>query len=42
MRLKGCTIRTAKGVIEEAIETDDLGQIVGCTRRPENWEQLLP
>jgi hypothetical protein len=40
--LSGCTVKTAKGVIDESFETDDLGQIIGCTRSPEKWDSLLP
>jgi hypothetical protein len=41
-RLAGCSVKTAKGVIEETVEFDDLGRIAGVTRRPHNWQDLLP
>ena len=41
-RLIRCTVTTPKGQIEETVETDQLGRIVGVVREPEDWQTLLP
>ena len=41
-RLSRCTVSTPKGQIEETVETDQLGRIVGVVREPEDWQALAP
>jgi hypothetical protein len=40
-RIVRCEIKTPRGTIEEEFRTDPLGQIVGVTRSPPNWRQVL-
>jgi len=40
-RIRHCRIRTPRGTIDEEFRTDSLGQILGITRTPANWRQVL-
>lgn len=41
-RLEKCLITTPKGIIEEDVETDHLGRVIGLSRKPDDWRTLLP
>jgi hypothetical protein len=41
-RVAKCIITTPKGVIEEDVETDHLGRVIGLSRKPDDWKSLLP
>jgi hypothetical protein len=40
-RIGECEIETPRGIIKEEFRTDSLGQVIGVTRSPPNWRQVL-
>jgi hypothetical protein len=40
-RIVWCEIQTSRGTVREEFRTDSLGQIIGVSRSPPNWRQVL-